>query len=244
MSFCSNTINSTTNENISDKIHKQKLNNPKNIIIGHLNINSLRNKIDFTRILFGKNIDILLLSETKLDQSFPERQFSIDGFRTFRKDRNQNGGGLIIYVNQDLACKVIDLNIINTEYISIELTAKNKKWLIIGIYKPPTTNNKIFINSLTNTLSKTAETYEHTILIGDFNMTIENPLLNHFLDIFDLSSLITEPTCFKSDSNPSCIDLILTNSKNHFMKSSTFETGISDFHKLNHYYHETSLCKK
>ena len=126
----------------------------------------------------------------------------------------------------------VQLNIINTEYISIELTAKNKKWLIIGIYKPPTTNNKIFINSLTNTLSKTSENYEHTILIGDFNMTIENPLLNHFLDIFDLSSLITEPTCFKSDSNPSCIDLILTNSKNHFMKSSTFETGISDFHKL------------
>ena len=133
MSFCSNTINSTTNENISDKIHKQKLNNPKNIIIGHLNIKSLRNKIDFTRILFGKYIDILLLSETKLDPYFPERQFSIDGFRTFRKDRNQNGGGLIIYVNRDLACKVIDLNIINTEYISIELTAKNKEWLIIGI---------------------------------------------------------------------------------------------------------------
>ena len=57
-------------------------------------------------------------------------------------------------------------------------------------------------------------------------------MLNHFLDIFYLSSLITEPTCFKSDSNPSCIDLILTNSKNHFMKSSTFEPGISDFHKL------------
>ena len=78
-------------------------------------------------------------------------------------------------------------------------------------------------------------------------MTIENPLLNHFLDfldIFDLSSLITEPTCFKSDSNPSCIDLILTNSKNHFMKSSTFGTGYIRLSQTNHYYHETSLCKK
>ena len=47
-----------------------------------------------------------------------------------------------------------------------------------------------------------------------------------------MSSLIKEPTCFKSIINPKCIDLILTNCKNHFMKSSTFETGISDFHKL------------
>ena len=60
MSFCSNTINSTTNENISDKIHKQKLNNPKNIIIGHLNINSLRNKILFFRIIVDNTLFNLL----------------------------------------------------------------------------------------------------------------------------------------------------------------------------------------
>ena len=48
---------------------------------------------------------------------------------------------------------------------------------------------------------------------------------------FDLESLINSPTCYKS-TNPSCIDLILTNKKNHFMKSATFETGLSDHHKL------------
>ena len=48
---------------------------------------------------------------------------------------------------------------------------------------------------------------------------------------FDLESLINSPTCYKS-TNPSYIDLILTNKKNHFMKSATFETGLSDHHKL------------
>ena len=48
---------------------------------------------------------------------------------------------------------------------------------------------------------------------------------------FDLESLINSPTCYKS-TNPSCIDQILTNKKNHFMKSATFETGLSDHHKL------------
>ena len=109
---------------------------------------------------------------------------------------------------------------------------KNKKWLLIGLYNPPSTNDKSFISNLNITLSKTTETYDRTILMGDFNMTTTNPLLHELIDNFNMSSLIKEPTCFKSIINPKCIDLILTNCKNHFMKSSTFETGISDFHKL------------
>ena len=33
-------------------------------------------------------------------------------------------------------------------------------------------------------------------------------------------------------NNPSCIDLIITNSPNSFQNTSTFCTGLSDFHKL------------
>ena len=48
---------------------------------------------------------------------------------------------------------------------------------------------------------------------------------------FDLESLIDSPTSYES-INLTCIDLILTNKKNHFMKSATFETGLSNHHKL------------
>ena len=68
-------------------------------------------------------------------------------------------------------------------------------------------------------------------MLGDFNLSTENPNLKNFMCSFDLESLINSPTCYKS-TNPSCIDLILTNKKNHFMKSATFETGLSDHHKL------------
>ena len=68
-------------------------------------------------------------------------------------------------------------------------------------------------------------------MLGDFNLSIEKPNLKNFMRSFDLESLINSPTCYKS-INPTCIDLILTNKKNHFMKSATFETGLSDHHKL------------
>ena len=55
--------------------------NLKNIIIGQLNINSLRNKIqDLAELMKGK-LDKLVLTETKLDNTFPEKQFLIPGYK-------------------------------------------------------------------------------------------------------------------------------------------------------------------
>ena len=63
---------------LSQKDRRQYLNNP---LIGYLNINSVRNKIADLQI-FNQNIplDYLVLSETKLDESFPNAQFNLDGY--------------------------------------------------------------------------------------------------------------------------------------------------------------------
>ena len=44
---------------------------PNNIIIGHLNINSIRNKFEMLSSSIAQYVDILMLSETKLDSPFP-----------------------------------------------------------------------------------------------------------------------------------------------------------------------------
>ena len=89
-------------------LHEQRLNHPKNVIIGHLNINSIRNKFSSFKDLVLKETDICLLSETKIDDSFPNSQFFAEGYRMFRKDRNKNAGGLILYVNEDIPGKLIN----------------------------------------------------------------------------------------------------------------------------------------
>ena len=50
------------------------------IIIGHLNINSVRNKIHLLSDLIKDKVDIMLISETKLDCTFPKSQFILDGY--------------------------------------------------------------------------------------------------------------------------------------------------------------------
>ena len=60
-------------------IRKRNLNR---IVVAHLNINSLRNKFDYLIEQITGNIDILMISETKLDSSFPMGQFLINGYHS------------------------------------------------------------------------------------------------------------------------------------------------------------------
>ena len=58
--------------------------------------------------LIKDKTDIFLISETKLDSSFPSGQFVIKGNSTpFRLDRNQNGRGLLLYVGEDIPCNIL-----------------------------------------------------------------------------------------------------------------------------------------
>ena len=44
-----------------------------------------------------------MISETKLDESFPIGQFLKKGFSTpFRLDRNCHGGGILLYIREDI----------------------------------------------------------------------------------------------------------------------------------------------
>ena len=54
-----------------DNLNFVRKDNPKRIIIVLLNINSLRNKFDSLMSKIKNDIDILMISETKLDDSIP-----------------------------------------------------------------------------------------------------------------------------------------------------------------------------
>ena len=65
------------------EIQQQKVDNAKSIIVGHLNINSIKNKFVLAESIF-KTFGLFLISESKLDSTFPMDQFHIFGFKVFR----------------------------------------------------------------------------------------------------------------------------------------------------------------
>ena len=109
----------TANEYLSNTLEKSKsgtnsslqtirMGNLNKLVFAHLNINSIQNTFDSLADIIKDNIDILVISETKVDHSFPDGQFFLDGFGTpFRLDRNGNGGGIVLFTRNDIPAKVV-----------------------------------------------------------------------------------------------------------------------------------------
>ena len=110
--------------------------------------------------------------------------------------------------------------------------ASKEKWLIFCINNRRNRFIKHHLKELGKVIECYSRTYENIIIMGDFNAEISEPNLASFCTFYNFKSLINKPTCYKNPDNPSCIDLISTNCPNYFQKSSTFETGLSDFRKM------------
>ena len=212
------------------ELRQQRVGNAKSIIVCHLNINSIRNKFTFAESIV-KAFDLFLISESQLDSTFPMNQFHIFGFKVFRLDRNRFGGGLILYINESIPCRPLNDHptFPNLELIAIEIHQNKRRWLFIGMYKPPSQSDREFTNRLSSIIDYYSPKYENLMLIGDFNLSIENQHLDALIQAYNLNNLINKPTCFQSNT-PTCIDLILTNTYTYM--TLYLYLRISDHHKL------------
>ena len=130
------------------------------------------------------NIYRMIITETKLDSSFPEGQFLIPGFsKPYRLDRNRYGGGILIYVREDIPSKELKTNALpnDIEGIFIELNLRKIKWLIFGTYHPPNQTDTYYFEQVGNLLDIHCQNYDKFLLIGDFNAQETGPILSQFL---------------------------------------------------------------
>ena len=215
--------------------------NPKSLIIGHININSVRYKcIEMSDYLSENLLDVLFIAETKLDASFPSPQFHVDGFKLHRSDRNEHGGGIMAYVRCDLAHRRrTDLeNVVVTpvESLVLEVVLRQEKWLFVCLYSPSNSAKKQCCDSISTIFDVTAtECIAMPFIIGDLNINMSCPSdannLKDVMDMHGLYNLVHEPTCFKGKT-PSLIDVILTCNVKRVVPTINFDTGLSDFHNM------------
>ena len=129
-----------SDKDVAQVLKEIRIKNLNWVIIGHLNVNFFAAKIDAIRTIMPGNVDIMVFTETKLDDSYPTAQLFIEGFgMPFRLDRNDNGGGLLIYVRADIRCKQLNKHDFpdNIEGFFVEINFRKSTWLILGTYHPP-----------------------------------------------------------------------------------------------------------
>ena len=224
-----------TDTNAFSSIKDYRVKNSNRVILANLNINSIRNKFSSLKELVSNNIDVLVIEETKLDETFPAKSFVIPGYKEpFRKDRNAHGGGIMVFIREDIPSRKLPTidGFADFEGLFIEINLRKSKWLLLATYKPPSFSKDYYFALVNKALDAYSSKFENIILMGDFNTTPSEEILVEFLDDRELSNLVNFPTCFMSKENPSTIDLVITNKPKSFQNTIGISTGLSDFHKM------------
>ena len=166
--------------------------------------------------IVSTNVDILLISETKLDSSFPRAQFHIHGFgEPYRFDRNGKGGGILLYIRDDIPSKLVESKT-TIEGLFVKINLRKNKWFLCCSYNPKKSLISNHLHEIGNNLDLLSSKFKNYLLMGDFNSEPKEPAISDFCEIYITKNIIKEKTCFKNPENPTCVDLILTNRQKGF----------------------------
>ena len=109
--ICSNTqyeCNTTNRQlSISTSLSKElkylRIENPLNVILFYLNINSIRNSFSDLQQVISDSVVILTIAETKIDSTFLTAQFRFANYHTtYRLDISDKCGGILAYIQPNI----------------------------------------------------------------------------------------------------------------------------------------------
>ena len=162
------------------------------------------------------SLSLLLVSETKLDDSFPALQFLMSGFcKPYRLNRCSNGWGFLLYIREDIPSREYKPPE-NVECLFVEINIRKKKWLFCYSYNPDENNISNHLHHFNKGLGVYLKHSDNLLILGDPHSELKDSCLNDFSNVNNLKSRTKEPVCFKTPNNPSCIDLFHMNHSRYF----------------------------
>ena len=183
--------------------------------ICHSNIRSLsRAKLLAIQTTLKNAFDIITLSETHLMPNVSNDVFKLQGYHDIiRKDRGALGGGVAIYVKENLYYKrLYEYERDNIEAIWIQINSKQGKFLICSVYRPPTNNE--FWEHFSSVIDDIKQIHtSNIVIIGDLNADLnsgQGEKLRNLCLLQNMLFLVEEPTHITTHS-ATVLDQILTN---------------------------------
>ena len=182
------------------KQHTEKMN------IMLMNIQSIKSKeLQLHKVIHEENIDLCVLTETWLSNNIEDDTWvkcsvlNNNNLKLANVNRiSRKGGGVALVYNNNLKVKHLEgANKMSFEYAIWGLEHKGSRITIVAIYRPPysTTNQatvQSFFEEFTNWIETKSNEYNNIVVLGDFNIHINNDLdaeANRFKDIMEALGL-------------------------------------------------------
>jgi hypothetical protein len=130
-------------------------------------------KLDQVELLLqSTNAAALAVSETWLDDSVTDEEVTVPGYSVVRKDRNREGGGVCLYIRDNICFnKRDDLITNNIEFLAVDiLLPKTKPFLLSVGYRPP--EDYHYFSKLEELFLESNFTQSESYMLGDFNVNV------------------------------------------------------------------------
>lgn len=208
----------------------------RQLLLCHLNINSVQNKFEELRwIILKSKIQLMIVGETKIDSSYPDSQFHIPGYSVHRYDGAKGGGGIMAFISSSLQYKrlKLDKRYKTFEPIAFEIALRTRDIIVIGIYRPQRKVTQLLEDELYHICNWAALQKQAYVLLGDLNLDrlkpnrAEGKLLHDLEEAMGLQCLINQPTRI-TNTTQTLIDVILTNQPDLVGKSGVYNPELSD----------------
>jgi len=155
-------------------------------------------------------MDILVVCESRLDSSVLDASIAIDGYVHFRCDRPTNGGGVIVYAKETIACNRISTHT-NIELIIIALHGtRGGRTLVFATYNPNYAHAAVFCDAIEDAVLSHARPRDTIIVLGDTNIDALDKHRRPHLDRLCAACALTLHV-ERATHERACIDHILTN---------------------------------
>ena len=173
----------------------------ENLSIYHINVRSLRNKVDIVSTHAG-NYDIVAITEAKLDRTIPTKLITLSGFSedsVYRRDNTINSGGICVQLSHKVhGARLLNFEEEELEILWLKITAHDKTLILGTVYRNPALS-VAYWDKLHANISRVVDFYgsQSIVILGDLNEDLLNPRLHHLQDIIDTFALeqqISEPT--------------------------------------------------
>ena len=104
----------------------------------------------------------------------------MEGFKTpIRPDRNSFGGGIVIYIRENIPSKMLEQLSAgdNDEGIFVELNLRNSKWVLFAGYSPSKEHISPYLKNIEFIMNKFVNDYDNIIMMGDFNCDVDHIIM-------------------------------------------------------------------
>ena len=210
-----------------------------NMKVAHINIRSIRNKIEEVKLLlYVCRLDILAITETHLNREISNSQLEVENYKMVRRDRSSGmveGGCLVSIANHLCFTRLKSFESTDIEGIWLKIMFESSAFIVGSIYRPRSDSE--FFQRFYIMLEKVWLKYRNVIVIGDLNADftrnsgeIKSAMgkrLHNILQHFDYSLVNDQPTRITSETS-TLIDLVIASKPNTIKCTKTLELGISD----------------